>query len=97
MEPKSSERQEYVAAIDRLHDSGLLTSIGNSMLDFSDVFSLWSAGDDGAHRLFDSGTMCFVDTGSAKIGVTADHCTKSISSRKRTRATRSSGAKLATT
>jgi hypothetical protein len=60
------------AAFDALHRAGYLHEVGE-MLRHMNVAFWWSGIVNGDVQILNNGTMCYVDTGTRKIGVTADH------------------------
>lgn len=58
--------------IDRLVEVGYLPQLERMLMGMNVPF-FWSGTKDGSHKILDNGTMCYVDTGVCKLGITANH------------------------
>jgi hypothetical protein len=56
----------------RLHAAGYLQQFSNIAMNMCVPF-WWSSGPQGGARVRQNGTLCYVDTGTRRIGITADH------------------------
>lgn len=57
---------------DRLHAIGYLENFSNMAMNMCVPF-WWSHGPQGDARVLQNGTLCYVNTGTRRIGITADH------------------------
>ena len=56
----------------RLHAAGYLRQFSNMAMNMCVPF-WWSSGPLGGAQVRQNGTLCYVDTGTRRIGITADH------------------------
>jgi hypothetical protein len=57
---------------DRLHAAGYLQQFSNMAMNMCVPF-WWSSGPRGGAQVRQNGTLCYVNTGTRRIGITADH------------------------